>query len=37
VHPLHDRQIKYEVEVLNVAEPVRPPPIPAAALKLEEG
>lgn len=36
VHPLADRDIKYEVEVLNVAEPVRPPPIPAQALKLEE-
>ena len=31
------RDIRYEVEVLNVAEPVRPPPIPAQALKLEEG
>ena len=37
VHPLADRDIRYEVEVLNVAEPVRPPPIPAQALKLEEG
>lgn len=37
VHPLADRNIRYEVEVLNVAEPVRPPPIPAQALKLEEG
>jgi FKBP-type peptidyl-prolyl cis-trans isomerase 2 len=37
VHPLADREIKYEVEVLNVMEPARPPPIPAAALKLEEG
>jgi FKBP-type peptidyl-prolyl cis-trans isomerase 2 len=37
VHPLADRDIKYEVEVLNVAEPVRPPPIPAQALKLDEG
>lgn len=37
VHPLADRDIRYEVEVLHVAEPVRPPPIPAQALKLEEG
>lgn len=37
VHPLADRNIRYEVEVLNVAEPARPPPIPAQALKLEEG
>jgi FKBP-type peptidyl-prolyl cis-trans isomerase SlyD len=37
VHPLADRDIRYEVEVLQVAEPVRPPPIPAQALKLEEG
>ena len=37
VHPLADRDIKYEVEVLNIAEPGRPPPIPAQALKLEEG
>lgn len=37
VHPLADRDIRYEVEVLSVAEPVRPPPIPAQALKLEEG
>jgi FKBP-type peptidyl-prolyl cis-trans isomerase SlyD len=36
VHPLADRKIKYEVEVLNVMEPARPPPIPAQALKLEE-
>ena len=27
--------IRYEVEVLNVAEPARPPPIPTQALKLE--
>jgi FKBP-type peptidyl-prolyl cis-trans isomerase SlyD len=38
VHPLADRDIRYEVEVLSVADPsVRPPPIPAQALKLEEG
>jgi FKBP-type peptidyl-prolyl cis-trans isomerase 2 len=37
VHPLAESDIKYDVEVLEVREPVRPPPIPAAALKLEEG
>lgn len=37
VHPLSDRDIRYEVEVLHVADPVRPPPIPAEALELEEG
>jgi FKBP-type peptidyl-prolyl cis-trans isomerase SlyD len=37
VHPLADRDIRYEVEVLAVMEPARPPPIPAQALKLEEG
>lgn len=36
VHPLADRDIKYELEVLAVTEPVRPPPIPAQALELEE-
>jgi FKBP-type peptidyl-prolyl cis-trans isomerase SlyD len=37
VHPLADRDIKYDVEVLHVADPPRPPPIPAQALKLEDG
>lgn len=37
VHPLADRDIKYDLEILEVRDPVRPPPIPAAALKLEEG
>jgi FKBP-type peptidyl-prolyl cis-trans isomerase 2 len=37
VHPLADRDIRYEVEVLSVMDPPRPPPIPAQALKLEEG
>jgi len=36
VHPLADKDIKYEVEVLAVREVAAPPPIPAAALKLEE-
>ncbi|MCA9678261.1 MAG: hypothetical protein H6709_04160 [Kofleriaceae bacterium] len=37
VHPLADQDIHYEVEVLEVRDVVRPPPIPAQALKLEEG
>lgn len=36
VHPLADKDIQYEVEVLSVKEVAAPPPIPAAALKLEE-
>ncbi len=36
VHPLADKDIKYEVEVLSVKEVKPPPPIPAAALELEE-
>lgn len=35
VHPLADKDIKYSVEVVNVTDP-RPPPMPAAALELEE-
>jgi FKBP-type peptidyl-prolyl cis-trans isomerase 2 len=35
VHPLHDKDIKYAVEVIEVTDP-RPPPMPAKALKLEE-
>ncbi len=35
VHPLADKDIKYAVEVVNVTDP-RPPPMPAAALELEE-
>jgi FKBP-type peptidyl-prolyl cis-trans isomerase 2 len=35
VHPLHEKDIKYSVEVVNVTDP-RPPPMPAAALELEE-
>src|SRR5262249_29171742 len=34
VHPLHERDIKYAVEVIEVSDPV-PPPLPAKALKLE--
>ncbi|HEU0033225.1 MAG TPA: FKBP-type peptidyl-prolyl cis-trans isomerase [Kofleriaceae bacterium] len=35
VHPLADKDIKYSVEVVQVSDP-RPPPVPAAALELEE-
>ena len=35
VHPLADKDIKYQVEVVAVTDP-RPPPVPAAALDLEE-
>lgn len=35
VHPLADKDIKYAVEVVQVTDP-RPPPMPVAALELEE-
>ncbi len=35
VHPLADKDLSYKLEVLQVTDP-RPPPMPAAALKLEE-
>lgn len=35
VHPLAAKDIKYSVEVLGVSDP-KPPPMPAAALHLEE-
>ena len=35
VHPLADKDIQYSVEVVQVRDP-RPPPVPAAALDLEE-
>lgn len=35
LHPLAEKDIKYSVEVVNVTDP-RPPPMPAAALELEE-
>lgn len=35
VHPLADKDIKYSVEVVQVSDP-RPPPMPVAALDLEE-
>jgi FKBP-type peptidyl-prolyl cis-trans isomerase SlyD len=36
VHPLANKDIKFEAEVLAVTDPA-PPPVPAAALKLEDG
>jgi len=35
VHPLADKDIKYDVEVVAITDP-RPPPMPAAALDLKE-
>jgi FKBP-type peptidyl-prolyl cis-trans isomerase SlyD len=35
VHPLAEKDIKYSAEVIQVSDP-RPPPVPAAALDLEE-
>ncbi|HWU87486.1 MAG TPA: hypothetical protein VN253_09440 [Kofleriaceae bacterium] len=35
VHPLADKDIKYSLEVVQVSDP-RPPPMPVAALELEE-
>jgi FKBP-type peptidyl-prolyl cis-trans isomerase 2 len=35
VHPLHDKDLKYALEVVQVSDP-RPPPMPAQALALEE-
>lgn len=35
LHPLAEKDIKYSVEVVNVRDP-RPPPMPVAALELEE-
>lgn len=35
VHPLAEKDIKYSLEVVQVSDP-RPPPMPAAALELEE-
>ena len=34
IHPLAEKEIKYEVEVLQVSDP-RPPPMPAQALDIE--
>jgi FKBP-type peptidyl-prolyl cis-trans isomerase 2 len=35
LHPLADKDIQYSLEVVQVSDP-RPPPVPAAALELEE-
>ena len=35
LHPLAEKDIKYSVEVVQVSDP-RPPPMPTAALDLEE-
>ncbi|MBS1119865.1 MAG: FKBP-type peptidyl-prolyl cis-trans isomerase 2-like protein [Deltaproteobacteria bacterium] len=35
VHPLADKDIQYAAEVIQVTDP-RPPPMPSAALDLEE-
>jgi FKBP-type peptidyl-prolyl cis-trans isomerase SlyD len=35
VHPLAEKDIRYEVEILSVTDP-KPPPLPAKALKLDE-
>jgi FKBP-type peptidyl-prolyl cis-trans isomerase SlyD len=35
VHPLAEKDIRYSAEVLQVSDP-RPPPVPVAALDLEE-
>jgi FKBP-type peptidyl-prolyl cis-trans isomerase 2 len=35
LHPLADKDIKYDVEVLSVTDP-EPPPVPADALKLDD-
>lgn len=35
LHPLADKDLQYTLEVVQVSDP-RPPPVPAAALELEE-
>ena len=35
VHPLAEKDIRYDLEVLSVTDP-KPPPLPAQALKLDE-
>jgi FKBP-type peptidyl-prolyl cis-trans isomerase 2 len=35
VHPLAEKDIRYEVEILSVTDPT-PPPLPAKAMKLED-
>jgi FKBP-type peptidyl-prolyl cis-trans isomerase 2 len=34
VHPLHDKDISYVVEIIGVSDP-KPPPMPAQALELD--
>jgi peptidylprolyl isomerase len=36
LHPLADKDLEYNVEVLSVTDP-HPPPVPADALKVEDG
>jgi FKBP-type peptidyl-prolyl cis-trans isomerase 2 len=35
VHPLAEKDLAYKFEVMQVTDP-RPPPVPVAALKLQE-
>ncbi len=35
VHPLAEKDIRYEIEILSVTDP-KPPPLPAKAMKLED-
>jgi FKBP-type peptidyl-prolyl cis-trans isomerase 2 len=35
VHPLHDKDLSYDIEIVQVTDP-RPPPPPAKALGLED-
>lgn len=35
IHPLAEKDIRYEVEILSVTDP-KPPPLPVKALKLDE-
>ncbi len=35
VHPLADKDLRYECEVISVTDP-KPPPLPAKALKLDD-
>lgn len=36
VHPLAEKDLRYECEVISVTDP-KPPPLPVKALKLDEG
>ena len=35
VHPLADKDLRYECEIISVTDP-KPPPLPAKAMKLDE-